>query len=225
MRSELQRFRMGPVSTVSRHQRFCAVSGYSLPLRYESMFWDAGCVPVAGCDEAGRGCLAGPVVAAAVVLPRGVMLDGVTDSKVLGRDAREEAFGRITCRAVDVGIGRCSAREIDEMNVLRASLVAMQRALDGLDCDPGAVLVDGNQLVVTARSPQVALVKGDSRSHTIAAASVVAKVMRDRLMYALHEDYPMYGWDTNVGYPTKQHYAALREHGPSPHHRRSFRLE
>jgi ribonuclease HII len=194
-------------------------------LDLERKLWNDGYRHVAGLDEAGRGCLAGPVVAAAVILPPDANLPTVTDSKKLSRAQREAARPAIEAQALAIGIGRCTPAEIDAMNILQAALEAMRRAARHLAVPPDYGLVDGNQALGTnAGFAHEAIVKGDGRSLSIAAASVVAKTERDALMRALHARHPAYGWDTNVGYPTRAHYNALAEHGPTPHHRRSFRL-
>ncbi len=180
---------------------------------------------MAGLDEAGRGCLAGPVVAGAVILPQGVTVPGVTDSKQLKPPQREAAFEAICAKAVAVGVGVCSPQQIDEMNILWAAMEAMRRATADLTPGPDFLIIDGNHCFPEPAWPFRTVVKGDARSHTIAAASIVAKVTRDRIMRLLHEEFPAYGWRRNVGYPTQDHYAALACHGPTPHHRRSFRLE
>ncbi|MEL7361146.1 MAG: ribonuclease HII [Bacteroidota bacterium] len=193
----------------------------------ERRHWDAGRRFVAGTDEAGRGCLAGPVVAAAVVLAPDTGDDdwaGLTDSKKLSPEQRAALLPQIERRALGVGVGLCSPAEIDDLNILWASLEAMRRAVAALPCCCDALLVDGNRGIPDAPWPQTPLVKGDARSLSIAAASVVAKETRDRLMVELHATYPMYGWSGHKGYPTKAHYDALAAHGPSPHHRRSFKL-
>ena len=193
-------------------------------LSLEQRVWASGQTHVAGADEAGRGCLAGPVVAAAVILPPDARLPGLDDSKKLSPSAREALVPEIERVALATGIGQCSPAEIDDLNVLWAALEAMRRALHQLAIPPDHVLVDGNTAIPNAPCAQDTLVKGDARSLSIAAASVLAKVTRDRLMVDLHADYPVYGWAGHKGYPTAAHYAALAEHGPSPHHRRSFRL-
>ena len=190
----------------------------------ERRLWARGLGHIAGLDEAGRGCLAGPVVAGAVVLLPDVELPGLDDSKKLTPARREALLGLIQERALGVGVGLCSPEEIDRMNILQAALEAMRRAVEHLSIEAHALLVDGNQALPSPGVPQETVVKGDARSLSIAAASVVAKVSRDRIMETLHEDYPAYGWAQHKGYPTAAHYAALRAHGPSPHHRRSFRL-
>jgi ribonuclease HII len=190
----------------------------------EARHWQRGLARIAGVDEAGRGCLAGPVVAAAVVLPPDARIARLDDSKKLTAAARDAVFETVAAEALAVGVGRCSPAEIDEMNILQASLTAMRRAVYDLALPPDVVLTDGNQPVPDAPWPQETVVKGDARSLSIAAASVVAKVTRDRLMVGLHDAFPEYGWAGHKGYPTASHYDALRVHGPSPHHRRSFRL-
>ena len=184
---------------------------------------------VCGIDEAGRGPLAGPVVAAAVILERQrfprMLRRELDDSKVLAADRRlgcYEALWRCVGRgAARIGVGAASVREIDGLNILRASLLAMARAVDALAVTPDTALVDGAIAPPIACSVQT-IVKGDARCFSIAAASVVAKVTRDRIMRALATHYPGYGWDTNFGYPTAAHGVALRRLGPTPHHRRSF---
>ncbi len=185
---------------------------------------EAGRAVVAGCDEAGRGCLAGPVVAAAVVLPPGARLPGLADSKTLSPAAREVLVPQIRAVALGVAVGQCSPGEIDRLNILWASMEAMRRAVAALPLVPDAVLVDGNRAIPDAPWPQETLVRGDARSLSIAAASVVAKVTRDAIMVGLDAAFPAYGWAQHKGYPTAAHYAALAAHGPSVHHRRSFRL-
>jgi ribonuclease HII len=177
---------------------------------------------VAGIDEVGRGCLCGPVVAAAVILPANERIPGLDDSKRLSARSREEAFALITERAVACAVGEASSREIDEHDILRATILAMERAVAGLAVRPDALLIDALRL---PRLPmhQVPLIKGDSRSASIAAASIVAKVTRDRLMCEYHRRYPGYDLDQNKGYPTAAHRKALRKLGPTPWHRRTFR--
>ncbi|MRG70865.1 ribonuclease HII [Alphaproteobacteria bacterium HT1-32] len=181
--------------------------------------------PVAGIDEAGRGPWAGPVVAAAVILGEtdlpADMLALLDDSKKLTAKRRDLLFDRITGAAL-VGIGMADVTEIDELNILNATYLAMQRAAGNLPIAPASVLVDGNRLP-ELHCPAQAIVKGDSKCFSIAAASVIAKVFRDRLMSELAETYPGYGWERNAGYGTAQHQAALIEHGITPHHRKSFK--
>ena len=193
-------------------------------LSIERRHWRAGRPVVAGLDEAGRGCLAGPVVAAAVVLPPGARLPGLDDSKKLSPEAREALVPEIERVAVAVAVGQCSPADVDRLNVLWAAMEAMRRAAARLPTPPDVLLVDGNTALPDAPCPQETVVRGDGQSLSIAAASVVAKVARDRLMVALDADFPVYGWARHKGYPTAAHYAALAAHGPSPHHRRSFRL-
>lgn len=190
------------------------------PLAYEEGFWGRG-VLVAGVDEAGRGPLAGPVVAAAVVLPPGVAVEGADDSKRLSAEVREELFGRIFSAARGVGIGAASVREIDRVNILRATTRAMQRALAHLPLAPGQVVVDGLP-VKNLGWEHEAVVDGDALIHSVACASIVAKVVRDRLMHRLAHRYPGYGWETNVGYGTTQHRSAIDAFGLTPHHRLTF---
>jgi len=176
---------------------------------------------VAGVDEAGRGPLAGPVVAAAVVLPEGVFVEGATDSKQLSAEAREELYGAVRAHALAVGVGAASVREIDHANILVATGWAMRRALAHLPFEPDHIVVDGLPMRALRR-PHEAIVDGDALVHSIACASIVAKVCRDRLMRRLAARHPGYGWETNVGYGTAEHRAAIERLGPSPHHRRSF---
>ncbi len=189
-------------------------------LEYERGFWGRG-RSVAGVDEAGRGPLAGPVVAAAVVLPEGVCIDGADDSKQLTAETRVELFDRIMTRAAAVGVGAASVREIDRRNILRATTVAMQRALDRLTPVPDHVVVDGLPVKWLGREHD-AVVDGDALVHSIGCASIVAKVVRDRLMQRLATRYPGYGWDRNAGYGTAEHRAAIDEIGLTPHHRLTF---
>lgn len=189
-------------------------------LEYERAFWGRG-RSVAGVDEAGRGPLAGPVVAAAVILPEGILIEGADDSKVLTAKAREELYDRIRAAARSVGVGAASVREIDSRNILRATTVAMQRALAGLSVNPDHVVVDGLPVKHLGREHE-AVVDGDALIHSIACASIVAKVVRDRLMRRLAQRYPGYAWDTNVGYGTLQHRSAIEALGVTPHHRLTF---
>src|SRR5436190_4952378 len=184
---------------------------------------------VCGVDEAGRGPLAGPVVAAAVILDRrrfrGTLRAELDDSKVLSREAREACYRALfACGqigAVSIGVGAASAREVDRINILRASLLAMARAVAALGITPDIALVDGN-VAPPLSCPVKTVVKGDALSFSIAAASVIAKVTRDRIMRALACRYPGYGWETNVGYSTAEHFAGIGRLGVTPHHRRSF---
>jgi len=182
----------------------------------------AGYGLIAGVDEAGRGPLAGPVVAAAVILPQGKDLAGVRDSKKMTPRAREEAFSLIQNEALASAIGVVSQKDIDESNILKASLEAMRLAIVALDPQPEFLLVDGIHSV-SLPIPGRCLKKGDQLSRTISAASVLAKVYRDRIMLAYHETYPVYGFDRNKGYGTAYHLKALRQYGPSPLHRLTFK--
>lgn len=176
---------------------------------------------ICGVDEAGRGPLAGPVCAAAVVLPRHLCLPGLTDSKKLTDKKRRELFPLIQQQALAYGIGFASEAEIDEINILQATFLAMKRALAQLNCQPDLALIDGNR-ETDFGLPVKTVVKGDSLSANIAAASVLAKVSRDDVMVELAKTYPQYGFDIHKGYGTKAHYQALEEFGPCPAHRRSF---
>jgi ribonuclease HII len=176
--------------------------------------------PVAGIDEAGRGPWAGPVVAAAVVFPSRSAPEGIADSKTLRPETRERLFDRIIETAI-VGIGAASSAEIDRLNVLAATMLAMQRAVGALTPAPAFALVDGNR-TPDLEIPVTAVVRGDGRSVSIAAASIIAKVTRDRIMRKLAAIHPGYGWERNAGYGTAEHEAALRRLGPTPHHRNSF---
>lgn len=176
---------------------------------------------ICGVDEAGRGPLAGPVCAAAVILPRDLQIPGLTDSKKLTDKKRRELFPVIQEQAVAYGIGLASEQEIDEINILQATFLAMRRALDQLSVRPDLALIDGNR-ETDFGLPVKTVVKGDSLSANIAAASILAKVTRDNIMIQMSEQYPEYGFEIHKGYGTKAHYAALTEHGASPVHRRSF---
>ncbi len=176
---------------------------------------------MAGVDEAGRGPLAGPVVAAAVILDELQPIKGLKDSKVLSSRRRDLLFDEIRAKALCCSIAQASVEEIDTLNILQATLLAMQRAVDGLRLRPHKVLVDGNRLPVL-KVPAEAIIKGDSKVRAISAASILAKVHRDRLCLELHALHPQYGFDGHKGYPTPAHLAALREHGACPQHRRSF---
>ena len=176
---------------------------------------------IAGVDEAGRGPLAGPVVAAAVMLDELQPIKGLNDSKKLSARTRERLFDEIRAKALCCCIAEASVEEIDRLNILQATLLAMRRAVEGLRLKPHKVLVDGNRLPVLKVAAE-AIVKGDAKVKAISAASILAKVHRDRLCQALHAQHPQYGFDGHKGYPTPAHLAALREHGACAHHRRSF---
>ncbi len=178
----------------------------------------------AGCDEAGRGCLAGPVFAAAVILPQTPILDELDDSKKLSAKKREYLRELIEQEAISYAVAHVSPEEIDEINILNASILAMHRALDMLKKKPGQILADGNKFKEYPEIPHHCIIKGDGIYKSIAAASILAKTHRDMHMLALHQKYPEYRWDSNKGYPTAVHRAAIKEFGTTPHHRRSFRL-
>jgi ribonuclease HII len=176
---------------------------------------------VAGVDEAGRGPLAGPVVAAAVILDDRQPIVGLADSKVLSPQKRERLFDEIRAKALCCCIAQASVEEIDRLNILQATMLAMSRAVEGLRLKPNRVLVDGNRLPPLSMEAE-AIIKGDATVQAISAASILAKVHRDQLCLQLHEDHPEYGFAGHKGYPTAAHLLALREHGPCAHHRRSF---
>ena len=190
-------------------------------LRVERGLWRTGVTKIAGVDEVGVGPLAGPVLAAAVVLPEDVRLRGVDDSKKLSAALREELAEKIHAAALGVGIGIVEPEEIDRLNIYRAALEAMRRAVLALPVMPEHVVVDARRIPQLA-VPQTALINGDARSYSVAAASIVAKVARDRIMCELDRLYPQYGFRNHMGYATAQHLAAIDRHGPSPVHRRSF---
>ncbi|MCR5665136.1 MAG: ribonuclease HII [Oscillospiraceae bacterium] len=187
----------------------------------ENEIYDEGFTRLCGVDEAGRGPLAGPVCAAAVMLPRGLVIEGLDDSKKLTEKQREALFDVITASALSYGIAFASVEEIERLNILGATFLAMNRAISRLEPQPELALIDGNRnagVEVNSRC----VVKGDARCADIAAASVLAKVSRDRLMLELAAQYPQYGFERHKGYGTKLHYEALRAYGPSPVHRPSF---
>ena len=187
----------------------------------ENSFYSDEIQVICGVDEAGRGPLAGPVCAAAVILPKDLQIPGLTDSKKLTDKKRRELFPLIQEQALAYGIGFATEQEIDEINILQATFLAMQRALDQLTVKPDLALIDGNR-EKDFGLPVKTVVKGDSLSANIAAASILAKVTRDNLMQEMAETYPQYGFEIHKGYGTKAHYAALREHGACPIHRMSF---
>jgi ribonuclease HII len=192
-------------------------------LEMERALWEDGVELVAGVDEVGRGPLAGPVIAAAVILPVGVGIRGVDDSKKLTAEKREALLLEIRDKALAIGIGGASAKEIDRINILRASHLAMARAIRRLPRAPQHVIVDG--LTVPGLGPHATFViDGDAKVHCVACASIVAKCVRDRLMRMLAMRYPVYGWEHNCGYATAEHRTAIFDAGFSPHHRRSFDL-
>ncbi len=188
---------------------------------YEHICYDEGFEIVCGIDEAGRGPLAGPVCAAAVVLPRDLEIEGLNDSKKLSDKRRRVLFDEITAQAVTYGIAFATEQEIDEINILQATFLAMRRALAQLSVQPSIALIDGNR-ETDFGLPVRTIVKGDSLSANIAAASILAKVTRDDFMLEQAKLYPEYGFDIHKGYGTKAHYEALRKYGPCPIHRRTF---
>jgi ribonuclease HII len=186
-------------------------------------FYKQGIVE-AGCDEAGRGCIAGPVFAAAVILPEAFRDSLLNDSKKLSAQTRETLRGIIEAHAISFGVGIVSEQEIDAMNILNASILAMHRAIEKLDPLPDHLLIDGNRFNPFRSIDHTCVVRGDGVYATIAAASILAKTHRDEHMLRMHHQYGVYGWNTNKGYPTRTHREAVLKHGPSPCHRRSFRL-
>ncbi len=178
----------------------------------------------AGCDEAGRGCLAGPVVAAAVILPKDYHHEELNDSKQLTEKQRVSIKQDIIRDAIAWGVGAASPGEIDDINILNASYLAMHRAIEQLKLRPELLLIDGNRFKPFNEIPHECIIKGDGKYFSIAAASVLAKTYRDDLMRQLAIEFPGYGWETNVGYPTAAHREGLKEHGSTPHHRMSFQL-
>lgn len=187
----------------------------------ENELYDAGAELICGVDEAGRGPLAGPVCAAAVILPRKIIIDGLNDSKKLSEKKREALFDEICEKALDYSIAFASVEEIESMNILNATFLAMNRAISGLKMQPRLALIDGNQSRGIGY-PCRCIIGGDAKCADIAAASILAKVSRDRVMRELDAQYPGYGFAGHKGYGTKQHYAAIRELGASPVHRMSF---
>lgn len=190
---------------------------------HERILWEEGFERIMGLDEVGRGCLSGPVMAAGVIFAPGTWLPEVKDSKQLTLSEREELSGQIKEEAEFWTVQWCTAGEIDELNILKASIKAMNRCTRAKGADPDYLLVDGNRYSGSLH-PHKCLVKGDDRSMSIAAASIIAKVYRDKWMIRQHEQYPHYGWDTNVGYPTQRHFEGLKKHGITKLHRKSFNL-
>jgi ribonuclease HII len=178
----------------------------------------------AGCDEAGRGCLAGSVYAAAVILPKDYHNELLNDSKQLTAKKRYLLREQIERDAIAWAVGIVTPKEIDEMNILRASITAMHRAVDQLKVRPEALIIDGNRFYKYHDLPHTTIVKGDGKYLSIAAASILAKTYRDDYMAELHKEYPHYGWDRNAGYPTKEHREGIRQHGTTPYHRMTFNL-
>lgn len=179
----------------------------------------------AGCDEAGRGCLAGPVFAAAVILPRGYSNERLNDSKQLSEAQRYELRTLIERDALAWAVASCDNREIDRTNILRASMHAMNLAVAQLATRPQMLLIDGNRFVNESDIPYLCVVKGDGKYQSIAAASILAKTYRDDFMLAAHQKHPQYGWDHNKGYPTPKHYAAIEQYGITELHRKSYKLD
>ncbi len=178
----------------------------------------------AGCDEAGRGCLAGPVVAAAVILPERVRLPGLNDSKQLSELQREKLRPLIEKQAIAWSVAQATVEEIDRINILHASFLAMHRAIDALRARPELLLIDGNRFTPYFGITHSCVIQGDGKFRSIAAASVLAKTHRDELMRAMHAEHPQFNWAVNKGYPTVEHRSAIAEHGPTAHHRTSFTL-
>ncbi len=194
-------------------------------LIFEKQLSEEGFSRIMGLDEVGRGCLAGPVVASGVILDPEKPVEGVTDSKLLKSSSREKLAGTIKKKALCWTIAWCENTEIDKLNILKASLQAMVRCVEKTNPVPDYLLVDGNKGLETLMIPSMTLVSGDRLSASIAAASILAKVYRDNIMKTYHREYPEFGWDKNVGYPTAVHYDALGKFGYTPYHRRSFRLK
>lgn len=189
---------------------------------YESALLANGVARIAGVDEVGRGPLAGPVTAAAVVLDPARIPAGLNDSKALS-PGRRQALLLAIMESAEVSVGHATVAEIDSLNILRASHLAMERAIAGLPFPPGHALIDGNMIPRGLSLPAQAIVKGDARCVSIAAASIVAKIARDKIMWDLAQQFPGYGWETNAGYPSKSHRLALQDLGVTPHHRHSFK--
>ena len=187
----------------------------------ENEIYDSGLSPLCGVDEAGRGPLAGPVCAAAVILPRGAVIEGLNDSKKLSEKRREALYDEITAKALAYGIAFASVEEIETLNILEATFLAMNRAIEQLSLRPALALIDGNRSKGIA-VPSRCVIGGDGKCADIAAASILAKVTRDRWMLQMAVRYPQYGFDRHKGYGTAAHYAAIRQYGPSPIHRMSF---
>jgi len=190
---------------------------------FEKKVWRQGITHLAGVDEAGRGPLAGPVVAAAVIFAPNVAIDGVDDCKQISAERRIELYPQIITHCVSFGVGIVGVADIDRVNIYQAAMLAMKRAVADLSPAPQHVLVDG-RAIPDFEIPQTAIVKGDAKSFTIGAASIIAKVVRDIIMIDYHRQFPHYGFEQHKGYPTPAHYAALRQFGPCAIHRRSFNL-
>lgn len=193
-------------------------------IKYERQLWSEGFERVMGLDEVGRGCLSGPVVAAGVIFKPGTFIEKIKDSKAISLAVRKKLTKKIKNESLFWTIQWCMPDEIDELNILHASLKAMTKCAEEEKANPDYLLVDGNRFS-SGLCPHKCLVKGDNLSMSIAAASIIAKVYRDEWMIDLHDKYPHYGWKTNVGYPTKEHYRGLKEHGFTKWHRQSFNLK
>jgi ribonuclease HII len=191
-------------------------------LQFERSLWKKGFRRVAGIDEAGRGPLAGPVVAACALFEEGAGIEGVYDSKAVSPKKREKLYDLITSQAVSWAIGIVEAPVIDKINIYQATMLAMRQAVDGLTVPPDFLLIDAMPLKTDI--PSNPIIKGDQKSFAVAAASIIAKVTRDRIMNDLHTKYPEFGWNRNKGYGTAEHYAALEAYGYTPQHRQSFNL-
>ncbi|PKR79870.1 ribonuclease HII [Brumimicrobium salinarum] len=178
----------------------------------------------AGCDEAGRGCIAGPVVAAAVILPKDCEIELLNDSKQLSAKKRQMLLPIIKSKAIAYAVSFVTHQRIDEINILNASFEAMHLAVDQLELKPELLLIDGNRFNPHPSIPHTCVVKGDAKFMSIAAASVLAKEARDAYMHKIHHEYPYFDWNTNMGYPTKKHKLAIKEHGISAYHRTTFKM-
>ncbi|WP_420552378.1 ribonuclease HII [Tenacibaculum aiptasiae] len=178
----------------------------------------------AGTDEAGRGCLSGPVVAAAVILPENFQHDLLNDSKQLSEKKRQELRPYIEEHALAYAVSFIHHEEVDELNVLQASITGMHRSIEQLSTQPEFIIIDGNKFKPYKEVPYQTIVKGDAKFMSIAAASILAKTYRDEFMEKIHQEFPQYNWKKNKGYPTKEHRNAIREHGATPYHRKSFKL-
>jgi ribonuclease HII len=190
---------------------------------YENLYYEKNFKYIAGVDEVGRGPLAGPILACSVILPKNTIILGVNDSKKLTKDKREELYKEITSKALSIEIGEVTQKFIDEFDVSIANFTAMEICIKNLKITPSIILVDGFKIPDRfVNLPQQAIIKGDSKSISIACASIIAKVTRDNIMQKYHEVYPVYGFDTNKGYGTQKHIEALKEYGPCPIHRLSF---
>lgn len=179
---------------------------------------------VAGTDEAGRGCLAGPVTAAAVILPKSFKNSLLNDSKQIKLKDRLSLKEIIKQEAISYGVAHVFMEEIDKINILNASILAMQRAITSLDCEPEHIIVDGNRFKPYLKVPHECIIKGDGKYLSIAAASILAKTCRDAYMEQIHEEFPMYNWKQNKGYPTREHREGIKKFGSTPYHRKSFKL-